>query len=1199
MAGQGKQGGAAQFEALKPAIQSAEAALDWARVVDLLAPVLTAAPGEWPVGAYLRLAQSLEKLDRRDAASDLFAKVRALFPAHVAGWRGGARHAQLRKDWAEAATLWRHCITHFATEQEEASWVGLSNALRRLGQVAEAEEAFAILRERWPGNWQGWAGPAQLAGDAGSWSMAARMWTACAQRFAASDPPGLSVNLCSALIRAGRTDEAAAEIARLRQRDDASGRWITLRVELLLALGDPQTAAAEIRDCAAHPAFPTCCTPEDLAGIALEMGYDAAQARDWLQGRVDIAAALTAAADRNWTKPEADRDEKAAVSAHDVTMNRHWVAEYQRALRAFIGRRTCGNFTRFVKVAVAYLPRRKIEGLLALAEKRFPQSRVRRQLNDLVHGPAGDIVNPYADFDPAWRKCVPHAEVSIAAQLAGRPWRRLVCVLMVCNEDEMLPVFVQHHRKIGVESFVIIDNNSTRPPSEVLGDLPGLDITYVNAPFSFRESGNGMAWVNEVLDAQICDWVLFADCDELLIYPGSDTIPLPRLLDHLDAAGEDVLPGLMVDLYDPAYLAEGKTSGDLGAHTLFCASQDLAGDLRMPGRGVVNRKRPPGVITPTPNKAPLVKGSAGVRYTGNHTTTVCKPSATTAVLLHYKVFRDRELVGLAPQEVMNHPRIRDRQTSQFDRHLNNARIVVDTAFDHPFHVPLSEERLLHLGYMTADPGWRRLVGHPLAADRKAPAVRARAGLTYAGKFGSFNYPFTDASLTEVLTHLRLMAAAGQRGAIRGLLNAQCVRFGRPEIALGLLLVAAVLLDRRVAAQRLFDATCRAVEAAGDKVSLAALGAIADALDDQPERALTLLTLAARARQPDPGLAARRGTLLCNARQFSQALAAMEGINPADHDRALHPFLEASARLARWDQYRQTMDAALADTGLQPTPMHLYRVAMCPDAAWRQSALDRLALRLQNQIDALDGRTLSTCLAALHLTGRHDRLVAAEAEFGHKLPGLARTYFKRLLASRAGAKPVNRVWGLGLSKSGTSSLHEYATRLGLLSAHWTNPFLGTLLSREDCDIFDVVSDTPVTWIARNESLPRDRAAIGTRRGYDSWAKSFLGHFSRDLSAPDASFDTLRRLLEADTHFPYGTAYVDLHRDLYFRFTSLREAYEYHDAWTQSLARSGRLLLDLPLETPDPQKASLVARFLGINGTLPAYPHSNKAKVALAD
>ena len=309
----------------------------------------------------------------------------------------------------------------------------------------------------------------------------------------------------------------------------------------------------------------------------------------------------------------------------------------------------------------------------------------------------------------------------------------------------------------------------------------------------------------------------------------------------------------MIDLYDEAYRKSGVTSDDFAAHKLFAAVLDSAGELRFPGNGVYNRKRPAGLNSPTPNKCPLIKASAGVHYTGNHWTTVGRVAKTNVILKHMKVYRDRRFVGLTAAELCEQSRLRDRGITQIARHVNVSAFEATQDFAHPFQMEFSEARLMRLGYLQADQAWRAKIGSSLPRDRKSPALPLRESLCRGNRFGAFNFPFADASMTEVLQHMVSYAKSGQRAALRRLLSAQTARLAdHPEVARALLMAAAALLGRNAAAARLLRGTLAALRRAENAfngtaheigrraASVPALCAIADVLTDFPNLTQPLL-----------------------------------------------------------------------------------------------------------------------------------------------------------------------------------------------------------------------------------------------------------------------------------------------------------------------------------------------------------------------
>jgi hypothetical protein len=157
----------------------------------------------------------------------------------------------------------------------------------------------------------------------------------------------------------------------------------------------------------------------------------------------------------------------------------------------------------------------------------------------------------------------------------------------------------------------------------------------------------------------------------------------------------------------------------------------------------------------------------------------------------------------------------------------------------------------------------------------------------------------------------------------------------------------------------------------------------------------------------------------------------------------------------------------------------------------------------------------------------------------------------------------------------------------------NPQLYTLVTRDDADIFDVVSDTPLVHLARTLGVPEGRSVVHTTRNYHDWEKSYLYHFRRLLGVTKGKFPDIKDRFLSLSEFRYGAMWKDIHTVLYFQFDSLREAYDYHHDWVRSLANKGTPVLELPLELPNEVKAKLITRFIGQSDTMVPYPESNKA------
>ncbi|MGC8201199.1 glycosyltransferase family 2 protein [Aliiroseovarius sp. PTFE2010] len=186
-----------------------------------------------------------------------------------------------------------------------------------------------------------------------------------------------------------------------------------------------------------------------------------------------------------------------------------------------------------------------------------------------------------------------------------------------------LPYFLQHHRNLGVQHFLFVDNGSDDATTEFLAAQPDVSLWTTGA--SYRLSRFGMDWLTW-LQVRYGDghWCLTLDADELFIYPHHDTRSIRALAAQLDRIGARSFGTMMLDLYpkgrldqqvyqpgdDPTDILEWFDSGNY-----IVQRQEPAGNLWIQGgpRARVffadNPRR-----APTLNKTPLVKWSRRYAY---------------------------------------------------------------------------------------------------------------------------------------------------------------------------------------------------------------------------------------------------------------------------------------------------------------------------------------------------------------------------------------------------------------------------------------------------------------------------------------------------------------------------------------------------------------------------------------------------------
>jgi hypothetical protein len=163
----------------------------------------------------------------------------------------------------------------------------------------------------------------------------------------------------------------------------------------------------------------------------------------------------------------------------------------------------------------------------------------------------------------AWRQRLRRRVLLARAIRKRRELRRLIdrtgqirrgdilAVLCVRNEAVRLPFFLDHHRRLGVRQFLVIDNASSDGTAELLRAQP--DVSLWQTAASYRAARYGVDWTNWLLMRHgHGHWCLTVDADELLVYPHWETRPLPALTRWLDSTGAQSLAAMMLELYPKA-----------------------------------------------------------------------------------------------------------------------------------------------------------------------------------------------------------------------------------------------------------------------------------------------------------------------------------------------------------------------------------------------------------------------------------------------------------------------------------------------------------------------------------------------------------------------------------------------------------------------------------------------------------------------
>ncbi|CAN5385703.1 glycosyltransferase family 2 protein [soil metagenome] len=126
--------------------------------------------------------------------------------------------------------------------------------------------------------------------------------------------------------------------------------------------------------------------------------------------------------------------------------------------------------------------------------------------------------------------------------------RSILLFATLRNEALRIPFFLDYYRRLGVEHFIFVDNNSTDGFLDLVRQESDCSVWFTAA--SYRSSNFGMYWLNILLGKYGSGhWCLTCDPDEFLVYPYCEDRNLLELTEYLASEKRDHLFCLMLDMY--------------------------------------------------------------------------------------------------------------------------------------------------------------------------------------------------------------------------------------------------------------------------------------------------------------------------------------------------------------------------------------------------------------------------------------------------------------------------------------------------------------------------------------------------------------------------------------------------------------------------------------------------------------------------
>ncbi|MDC0737677.1 glycosyltransferase family 2 protein [Cognatishimia sp. SS12] len=123
------------------------------------------------------------------------------------------------------------------------------------------------------------------------------------------------------------------------------------------------------------------------------------------------------------------------------------------------------------------------------------------------------------------------------------------------NEAIRFPYFLQYYRDMGIDHFLVVDNDSTDGLMDLLRGMPDVSVWYTKG--SYKAANFGVDWMNALKRKYAHGhWTLVVDPDEFFIYPFCDSRPIKALTDWLDSGSLRSFSAMLLDMYPKGRIDE-------------------------------------------------------------------------------------------------------------------------------------------------------------------------------------------------------------------------------------------------------------------------------------------------------------------------------------------------------------------------------------------------------------------------------------------------------------------------------------------------------------------------------------------------------------------------------------------------------------------------------------------------------------------
>ncbi|MFK5922829.1 MAG: sulfotransferase [Verrucomicrobiota bacterium] len=1096
---------------------------------------------------FVELGRALVTLGRIDEAEAVYRSAIERYDDRAEGYVGLAQIAASRKDREIAATCWQDCFDRFIEQARPFWFVEAGRVLAVLERIDEAEAVYQSATERYPNRVEGYIGLARIAAQRMDWQCSLERWDFVFETYRDKMSDSDLVSRAQACTKTGHFDLAEEILEALivkrpdwrlcwiqrannaaTRRDEASARqyWSAARMRFR-RITEENLGYKRFQNSLSDKMHHIVDDYRDVAGDP----HKALRHIDELNVSENGPRPLVAA--RHYAGLFPDSVKIHIALAGHMRNNIRFANDLTELLETTKG--ICQRFPisrdAWIEQARALICANRLEETASITkhiEKAFGRCSHTDELNAWITQAEGDHIRAKQISKQLLREqysFAVHGQLKrferIDSNQAPSLCEKILLFCVIRDEIDLLPWFFEYYRSIGVDWFFFVDNGSSDESKEFL--CSQADTTVYWTDDNFHQASSGMRWINELIERHgDGNWCIFVDADEQLVVPGPRDKGLRQVVDHMRDHGDEVMFGFMLDMYPDkgdAYSLFKSGDDPQSFSPLFDSDYLVFGDWQSPYRSIEGGARDRLFnTTHRLRKAPIVWGGADVRYLTNHTTTAAQVSEVTGALLHYKILRESRAVG-TPRALDVQGRLKNRSPHCKVSHDRYRQVLenIDLS-DFPKSPSTlafeSASQLVECGLINAIPD-----SEPVTRKHK---LQKRFDFIEGGGQGQ-RWAYQTENSIVIASRARVLAM-NENWAAAATQWKNCFDRFPAQAQLnwyGGLAHALMFSERHKEAIQIYR---QLVDIQGGVTPYIIQGLSRVFLDSGNSEDL-VKEYQSGALKSDVGTvddldvvtSLVRSNRITNARViFDLVTKRLKDALALDRCLSLIPILFDGSERTR-------------------------RLLKCEEAV--SERLDKFPKNFESDL------LLIVQLGALLALRDYERFKSCSAKLddSSNISGRLRSFVevrRRLCNQGLSTFKPAKVFVIGLSKTGTSSLSTALDILGFSTVHFVNPLTREIISYDDFHLFDAFADTPVSFQFEEifEQYP-DAKFVYTKRPIQSWVASFTKHFANNLDAPD--WDALQARINHPEGCRHGEIYRAIHNNLYCEHADAMEAYQHHD------------------------------------------------------